>query len=78
MRSLIVIVVMLVLCWLFTDVRSEHAVFNVLAPLGVAISVLALTIWGVFAMVSGRKKYDQRPPPPEFFKSHDNPSDDNI
>jgi hypothetical protein len=41
MRSFIVIVAMLALCWIFTDVRSDNALFNVLAPLGAVVFTVA-------------------------------------
>ena len=68
MRSLIVIVVMLGLCWFLTDVRSDNALFNVLAPLGAVIFTVALLIWGVFALAARRDSNDS-PLPPDFFDS---------
>jgi apolipoprotein N-acyltransferase len=69
MRSFIVIVAMLALCWIFTDVRSDNALFNVLAPLGAVVFTVALLIWGVFAVAARRESNSGPPPTPDFFDS---------
>jgi hypothetical protein len=54
MKSLVVIVIPLALCWWVTDVRSDSAWLNVWAPLGVVLFTVALLFWGVFALAARR------------------------
>lgn len=67
MKSLIVILVLLVTCWLITDVRSDNSLFNVIAPLGVVFFSIAFAVWVAFALAARRSGGNQPSPGPDFF-----------
>lgn len=45
MKSLIIICVGLWASWRYTDLYSDQTLFNMVAPLGVSVFVIALTLW---------------------------------
>ncbi|WP_020207559.1 hypothetical protein [Gilvimarinus chinensis] len=75
MRSLVIILVMLGLCWFLTDVRSENSFFNLFMPLCGVLFGLALMVWLVFALAS-RRSSGPEPTAYDMLDSHDHGSGD--